>query len=105
MPQELIAVTGGSAMAVDVARAKKRIRRSLACKLQLARPSDAFRDFARGLARDRRDELRLAWRRDLELDVDAVGKRTRDAAPIARDALGRAATAPAAIAAVSAGAR
>jgi len=69
------------------------------------RARDALRDFARGLARDWRDELRLPWRRDLELDVDAVGEQPRDPAPVACDALGRAATVPAAVAAVPAGAK
>src|SRR5687767_4728164 len=56
----------------------------------------------RRLALYRSEKLGFARCRDLELDVDAIGQRSRDAAAVARNALGRAAAAPAAIAAVTA---
>src|SRR4051812_42872315 len=66
---------------------------------------DARRDSSGGLARHRRHQLRFAGNRYLELDVDAIGERARYASAVARDALGRAAAAAGAIAAMSARAR
>jgi len=58
----------------------------------------------RRLACDRRNELGLARCRHFELDVDTIGERAGDAAAVARDALRGAAAAPAAVAAMAAGA-
>src|SRR5688572_21143404 len=100
--QKLVAFSVGGAVAVDLARAEQRVGLALPRQLKQPRPLHAATDRIGGLPRDRRDQFRFARRRHFELDVDAVGERTRDAAAVARDALGRAAAARAAVAAMAA---
>ena len=71
--QQLVALAVGGAMPVDLARAEQRVGLALARELQPPRALDALADRCRGLAGDRRDQLGLARRRHLELEVDAVG--------------------------------
>src|SRR5258708_11967930 len=104
MPQELAAFAPGGAMAVDLATAKEGVRLALARELHLARSRDPAGDVGRAFPGGRRNQLDFARRRDLELDVDAIGQRARNAPAIARYALGRAAAASAAVAAMSTGA-
>src|SRR5260221_13344075 len=104
MPQELAAFAPGGAMAVDRAAAKEGVRLALARELHLARSRDPAGDVGRAFPGGRRNQFGFARRRDLELDVDAIGQRARNAPAIARYALGRAAAASAAVAAMSTGA-
>ena len=95
---------------LDVGRAnqetlqQQRVGLALSRPLQLPGCFDAGPNPVRGLAGNGRRELGLARRRHLELDVDAIGKRPRDAPAVAGDALRGAAAAPVAVAAVPAGA-
>src|SRR5687768_3989577 len=105
MAQELVALAVGGAMPVDLARAEQGIGLALPRSLNQPRALDALADRLRGFARDRCNQLRLARRRHFELEIDAVGERPGDAAAVARDALGRAAAAAGAVAAMPARAR
>src|SRR5436190_16316509 len=104
MAQECATFASGRAMPVDLAGAEKRVRLALAQELRLSRARYSRRDGGRRLACRRRDQLAFARRGHFELEVDAIGERPRYAAAIAGDALRGAATAPAAVAAVAAGA-
>src|SRR5256885_9760156 len=103
MAQQLIAVAIGRAVTIDLARADERVRLSLPRHLRLAGALHALANrFVAFRARCCK-ELALARSRHLQLDVDAVRQRTGNPAAIAGDALGRAAAAAVAIAAVPAG--
>jgi len=75
MPQELAAFAPGGAMAVDLAATKQGIRLALAREAApraLARPGRRCRQ---SIPRRPAQPARLRARRDLELDVDAIGQR------------------------------
>src|SRR5256885_99312 len=96
MAQEFARLAAGGAVPVDLARPKQGVGLALPQKLDVASVRDSHRDGGRRFARCRADELALPRRGDFQLDVDAIGKRARDASAVARNALRRATAAVAA---------